>query len=180
MLCASSPHIRDARRRRRIPAAIRGAARLDQPHDPSSRLKRAIPASRSGYTATVLFVLGLADRLAISPPREMTLAAVFSSKLRPTGSFFGAARSPSRSARPSTKRTVAYIPDRDAGIALFNLDEGRAADRGALRRDGRRDPPPPPGVTDVAAELAASIPYRSGMTTDDRLVSHISVQYNGR
>src|SRR5208283_4553340 len=33
-----------------------------------------------------------------------------SSSCRPTGSFFGAARSPRRSAMPSTKRTVAYIP----------------------------------------------------------------------
>ncbi len=49
---------------------------------------------------------------------------------------------------------------RTIGIALFNLDEGRAADRGALRRDGRRDATPPPGVPDVAAELAQGMPYR--------------------
>jgi len=43
--------------------------------------------------------------------------------------------------------------------AQHKEDEGRAADRGALRRDGRGDAPPPPGVTDVAAELAQGMPY---------------------
>src|ERR1039457_6376671 len=99
-----------------------------------------------------------------------------SSSCSPTGSFFGAARSPSRSAIPNTKRTVAYIPIATPGspfsiltrvvrliearCAAINLDEGRAADRGALRREGGGDAPPPPGVTDVAAELAEGMPYR--------------------
>jgi hypothetical protein len=58
------------------------------------------------------------------------------------------------------KKDRGVYPDRDAGFALFNLDEGRAADRGALRRDGRRDASPPPGVTDVVAELTQGMSYR--------------------
>ena len=54
--------IRDARRRRRIPVAI-AAQRASISRRPSSRLKRAIPASQSAIYATVLFVLGMADRL---------------------------------------------------------------------------------------------------------------------
>ena len=58
------------------------------------------------------------------------------------------------------KKDRGVYPDRDARIALFNLDEGRAADLGTLRRDGRGDASPPPGVSDVAAELAQGMPYR--------------------
>ena len=58
------------------------------------------------------------------------------------------------------KKDRGVYPDRDAGIALFNFDEGRAADRRALRRDCRWDAPPPPGITDVVAELAQGMPYR--------------------
>jgi hypothetical protein len=81
-----------------------------------------------------------------------------SSSCRPTGSFFGAARSPSRSAILRHKKDRGVCPDRDAGIALFDLDEGCATDRS----------------TDVAAELAQGMPYPgSGITTDDPAGPHI-------
>jgi hypothetical protein len=57
------------------------------------------------------------------------------------------------------KKDRGVYPDRDAGIAFFNLYQCRAAYRRTLRRDSRRDAPPPPGITDVAAELSQRAPY---------------------
>jgi hypothetical protein len=42
----------------------------------------------------------------------------------------------------------------DTGVALFNLDERRSADRGALGHDSGRNAPPPPGISNVPTQLA--------------------------
>jgi hypothetical protein len=46
------------------------------------------------------------------------------------------------------------IADVDALIALLDLVERHAADRGALGENGGSNPPPPPGVADVLAQLS--------------------------
>ena len=55
--------IRDARRRRRIPVAIMAGTGLDQPHD-MGKVEKGEPGVSIGTYATVLFTLGLLDRLA--------------------------------------------------------------------------------------------------------------------
>jgi hypothetical protein len=61
---------------------------------------------------------------------------------------------------PQYKKDRGVYPDRDAGIAFFNLYQRRATYRRTLRRDSRRDAPPPPGITNVAAELSQRSSYR--------------------
>jgi hypothetical protein len=58
------------------------------------------------------------------------------------------------------KKDGGIDPDRDAGIALFNLDERRPANRGALRRRYHGNPTAPPGVPYVMAQFAQGMPYR--------------------
>ena len=103
-----------------------------------------------------------------------------SSSCRPTGSFFGAARSPSRSAIPSTKRTVAYIPIATPGSPFSSLTrvvrliEARCAAMAAGMRRRRR------ASRMSRPSLRRACLAGSGSTTDDRLVLIFSVQSNGR
>src|ERR1700721_3117409 len=93
-----------------------------------------------------------------------------SSSCRPTGSFFGAARSPSRSAMPSTKRTVAYIPIATPGspfsilTRVVRLIEARSAAIAAGMRRRRR------ASRMSRPSLRRACLTGSGITTDDRLV----------
>jgi len=52
------------------------------------------------------------------------------------------------------KQDRGVYPDRDAGIALFNLDQRRPAYGSALRRNGHRDAPPPASIAHIVAQLA--------------------------
>jgi transcriptional regulator with XRE-family HTH domain len=62
--------IRDARRRRRIPAAIL-AARASISRTTLSKVEKGDPGVSLGGYATVLFALGMADRLAdVADPRH--------------------------------------------------------------------------------------------------------------
>jgi transcriptional regulator with XRE-family HTH domain len=62
--------IRDARRRRRIPAAIL-AARASISRTTLSKVEKGDPGVSLGGYATVLFALGMADRLAdVADPRD--------------------------------------------------------------------------------------------------------------
>lgn len=45
-------------------------------------------------------------------------------------------------------------PDADTGVAGFNSLQRRAGREGALGDDRHRQPPAPPGIVDVRAELA--------------------------
>jgi len=60
------------------------------------------------------------------------------------------------------KKNRGVDPERNAGITLFNLDQRCPAYGGALRRDGYGDPPPPPGVPYVVAQLAQRVPDWNG------------------
>jgi len=98
---------------------------------------------------------------AFRPARHANaLRQFFFFELQAYGIVLRPARSPSRSAMPSTKRTVAYIPIATPGspfsilTRVVRLIEARCAAIAAGM------PPPPPGVTDVAAELAQGMPYR--------------------
>jgi hypothetical protein len=95
-------------------------------------------AIRPIYTARGLSFVRFGPRAT-----QMRCGRFSSSSCRPTGSFFDAARSPSRSARPSTKRTVAYIPIATPGspfsiltrvVRLIEGDAIRCGARGALRK----------------------------------------------
>src|SRR5208282_3006077 len=103
-----------------------------------------------------------------------------SSSCRPTGSFFGAARSPSRSAIPSTKRTVAYIPIATPGspfsilTRVVRLIEARCAAMAAGMRRRRR------ASRMSRPSLRRACLTGSGITTDDRLVRIFSVHSNVR
>src|SRR5580704_1384934 len=103
-----------------------------------------------------------------------------SSSCRPTGSFFGAARSLSRSAIPSTKRTVAYIPIATPGSPFSSLTrvvrliEARCAAMAAGMRRRRR------ASRMSRPSLRRACLTGSGIMTDDRLVLISNVQNNGR
>src|SRR5438874_2152568 len=65
--------IRDARRRRRIPVAIL-AERASISRTTLSRIEKGDPSASLGNYATVLFTLGMADRLAdVADPRHDTV-----------------------------------------------------------------------------------------------------------
>jgi hypothetical protein len=66
----------------------------------------------------------------------------------------------------------AIYPDRNTGIALFNLDQCCPACKRALRRQDRGDPP---GIADVVAQLAERCLNGMGNTTDDRQVLIFSI-----
>jgi hypothetical protein len=61
-LCKLGRDIRDARRRRRIPAAI-AAQRASISRTTLVKIEKGDPSVAAGIYATVLFVLGMADRL---------------------------------------------------------------------------------------------------------------------
>ena len=65
-----------------------------------------------------------------------------------------------------------------AGIALFNLDEGRAADRGALRRDGRSVVVEPAGERHDGVVLATPAPVAATLL-DELLGSDAPPQLAG-
>src|SRR3989449_3960421 len=110
---------------------------------------------------------------------RMRCGRFYSSSCRPTGSFFGAARSPSRSAMPSTKRTVAYIPIATPGspfsilTRVVRLIEARCAAMAAGMRRRRR------ASRMSRPSLRRACLTGSGITTDDRLVLISNVQNNG-
>src|SRR5437879_5159748 len=112
--------------------------------------------------------------------RRMRCGRFSSSSCRPTGSFFGAARSPSRSAMPSTKRTVAYIPIATPGspfsilTRVVRLIEARCAAMAAGMRRRRR------ASRMSRPSLRSACLTGSGITTDDRLVLIFNVHNNGR
>ncbi len=65
--------IRDARRRRRIPVAIL-AARASISRMTLNKVEKGDPGVSAGTYATVLFTLGMADRLAdVADPRQDTV-----------------------------------------------------------------------------------------------------------
>ncbi len=65
--------IRDARRRRRIPSAIL-AERASMSRTTLSKVEKGDPGVSLGNYATVLFALGMADRLAdVADPRSDTV-----------------------------------------------------------------------------------------------------------
>src|ERR1700723_80680 len=103
-----------------------------------------------------------------------------SSSCRPTGSFFGAARSPSRSAMPNTKRTVAYNPIATPGspfsilTRVVRLIEARCAAMATGMRRRRR------ASRMSRPSLRSACLTGSGITMDDRLVLIFNVHNNGR
>src|SRR6202041_3184073 len=102
-----------------------------------------------------------------------------SSSCRPTGSFFGATRSPRRSAMPNTKRTVAYIPIATPGspfsilTRVVRLIEARCAAMAAGIRRRRR------ASRMSRPSLRSACLTGSCITTDDRLVLIHNVHNNG-
>jgi hypothetical protein len=88
------------------------------------------------------------------------LRQVFLFKLKPDRVVFRIGKVRDALNHPHYEKDCGVYPDRNTGIALFNLDERCPADGGALRRDSHGNTPPPPGVAEVVAQLVQGMPYR--------------------
>ena len=92
--------IRDARRRRRIPVAIM-AERASISRMTLNKVERGEPGVSMGTYATVLFVLGMADRLAdLADPRNDTVGLALEEE-----------HLPQRIRRPRRERSVPGRPE---------------------------------------------------------------------
>ena len=95
--------IRDARRRRRIPVAIM-AERASISRMTLSKLERGEPGVSMGSYATVLFVLGMADRLAdLADPRNDAVGLALDEEHLPQRIRRSQGQKPVRPEQPSTE-----------------------------------------------------------------------------
>ena len=95
--------IRDARRRRRIPVAIM-AERASISRMTLSKLERGEPGVSVGRYATVLFVLGMVDRLAdLADPRDDAVGLALDEEHLPQRIRRSQGQKPVRPEQPSTE-----------------------------------------------------------------------------
>ena len=95
--------IRDARRRRRIPVTIM-AQRASISRMTLSKLERGEPGVSMGSYATVLFVLGMADRLAdLADPRDDAVGLALDEEHLPQRIRRSQGWKPVRPEQPSTE-----------------------------------------------------------------------------
>jgi DNA-binding XRE family transcriptional regulator len=88
--------IRDARRRRRIPVAVL-AARASISRMTLNKIEKGDPGASLGAYATVLFALGMADRLAdVADPRHDTVGLALEEENLPERIRFSRRRKPGK------------------------------------------------------------------------------------
>src|SRR5581483_1536674 len=85
-------------------------------------------------------------RAPLLPCTPNSLRQMLLLKLKPNAVAFRISEVRQAVDHPHHKEDGRVEPERNAGIAFFNLEQGCPADGGPLRGDGQGDAPPPPRV----------------------------------